>query len=75
MGKRKLKEPCASCKYRGRIELGTRDGLPCCDYILITGTSRKCKPGEGCNKYEKGKPIRVNNFNKPSRVHGLGLYH
>lgn len=39
---------CNGCAYQSR-EYGS------CDYILITGHSRGCPPGQGCTRKEIGK--------------------
>lgn len=39
------------CKYGG-----TCGGLPCCNYILITGHMR-VSPSRSCDKYSKGRKL------------------
>jgi len=40
------REYCSKCIYQGSI----RDGGMTCDYILLVGHRRGCKPGAGCEK-------------------------
>lgn len=42
------RKKCKKCKYRGYI-----NGVPICQYILVTRKRRKCYEGK-CDKYEKG---------------------
>ena len=44
---------CGSCKYSCVLS-----GDIICDYLLITGKRRECK-AEECDKYEKGKRIKI----------------
>lgn len=34
---------CEGCMYRGKFY-----GMPCCDYLIITGHMRPCPPAELC---------------------------
>jgi hypothetical protein len=44
--------PCRYCKYRGRSETGGY--INACDYLLITGTARRCDVVDGkCEKFER----------------------
>ena len=56
--KEKRRPFCKTCKYRG--SLGA-DSLSCCDYMYVTGHSRKSDP-EFCDKYEEGKRQQTNNL-------------
>lgn len=47
------KEKCRNCKYHGYSS-----GFITCDYLVITGHSRGCKPGENCEKYERSQKAR-----------------
>lgn len=49
----KKRQRCKTCIYRAYQGRG-------CDYILITGERRGCKPEE-CDKYVKGKKKRMAN--------------
>lgn len=50
------KKRCKKCKYRGTF--GYQGDLICCNYIVITGHSRRC-PADQCDKYEKGEKINL----------------
>lgn len=45
---------CKKCIYRAFITSGSMTGsVYGCQYILITGKKRPCKPGKNCTVYEK----------------------
>lgn len=48
MAKQEVKDKawCRKCIYHGSENYGNY----LCDYILLTGKRRGCKPGEGCNQ-------------------------
>lgn len=70
LGEKKPANPqCKTCKYRARYTEGAGTGTPIgCDYSLITGHLRGCKPTPVCEKYEKGEKIKLplKIFNPPS---------
>lgn len=60
-GWNKDRKACKKCKYRGR-GAGTKNPLSTqsrCDFIVLTGHMRGCKP-EDCNRFEKGAKIKAN---------------
>ena len=48
---------CRDCVYF----IGWFDTTRCCNYLLVTGESRKCPPGSGCTKKIKRKRKRKTN--------------
>lgn len=46
---------CRGCIYHGKLS-----GTPCCLYCYITGHSRRCPAGAGCNKRATGSHIPTN---------------
>ena len=58
---------CKTCIYHSYIA-GSYNSTLICQYILITGHMRGCPAGDECIRYEKGKRLKVNNFNKHKRL-------
>lgn len=54
---KKTDRKCATCKYHGTSN-GASSGELFCNYLLIT-KKRRQSPADNCDKYEKGKPLRV----------------
>ena len=50
---------CRGCHY-----LGEYGASACCDYILMTGHSRGCPPGEGCTCYDGVRKGTHSTFNR-----------
>lgn len=44
---------CRTCIYRAYVSVGTGKKNYGCQYILLTGEKRPCKPGKECTAYRK----------------------
>ena len=53
---------CNTCKYRtflyGAKSMDNNSHTVGCGYMMITGKRRGCDP-EDCDKYDKGKALRI----------------
>ncbi len=56
------RKKCRDCPYKGTFSSSVGDGTTmCCDYLLITGQSRECRP-EMCLHYLDHNVDRQNAF-------------
>lgn len=62
---REMQTPCVGCFYQRPLNGNGECGdLACfaCDYLLLTGRRRPCKPGKDCtvrDEREKGRELRI----------------
>lgn len=44
---------CRSCVYRMALDSNGKTGSYGCQYLLVTGEKRPCKPGKDCTAYKR----------------------